>query len=114
MNIARANRNAAYIFARCTRSAQPGFFPFAYELVETYPTDNDVIGALNSALIPTSGWGYEYDWLTKASETVKAELETTGLSPAAQRWLGSLNEIILTRRSQTLRDFGPSEPSFLD
>jgi hypothetical protein len=114
VKIARANRDAAYIFAKCTRSAQPGFFPFAYELVEIYPNDNGVISALNSALIPTSGWGYEYDWLTKASETVQAELKVAGLSPAAQRWLESLREIILVRHSESRRDFGSSEPSFLD
>jgi hypothetical protein len=114
VNIARANRNAAYVFAKATRSAQPGFFPFAYELVEIYPNDNGVIGALNSALIPTSGWGYEYDWLTRASETVQAELKVTALSRGAQRWLESLHEIILMRRSESRRDFGSSEPSFLD
>jgi hypothetical protein len=114
VNIARANRNAGCIFAKCAQSAQPGFFPFAYKLVEICPNDNGVIGALNSALIPTSGWGYEYDWLTKASKTVQAELKVTGLSPAAQGWLESLHEIILMRRSESRRDFGSSEPSFLE
>ncbi len=114
VNIARTNRNAACIFAKCMPSVQPGFFQFAYELIEIYPDDNGVVGALNSALIPTSGWGYEYDWLTKASETVQAELKVTSLSPAARGWLESLQEVILMRRSESRRDFGSSEPSFLD
>jgi hypothetical protein len=114
VDIARANRNAAYIFAKCAQAAQPGFFAFAYELVEIYPSDNGVTGALNSALIPTSEWGYKYDWLTRASETVQTELKVSGASPAARRWLESLHDIILMRRSESRRDFGSSEPSFLD
>ena len=114
VDIARGDRNAACIFAQCVPSAQPGFFPFAYQLVEMYPNDEYVIGALNSALIQTSGFGYEYDWLTKASETLKAELKASGLSDAARRWLESLQEIILTRRSNARRDFSQSEPSFFD
>jgi hypothetical protein len=114
VDIARSDRNAAWIFAQCVPSAQPGFFPFAYQLIEMYPNDERVVGALNFALIQTSGFGYEYDWLTKASETLKAELKLSGLSGAARSWLESLQEIILARRSNARRDFGPSEPSFLD
>jgi hypothetical protein len=114
VNIGRANRNAARIFAGCTQSAQPGFFAFAYELVKIHPNDNGIIGALNCALIPTSGWGFQYDWLTKSGETVQAELKVAGLAPEARRWLESLNELILARRSESRRDFGSFEPSFLD
>jgi hypothetical protein len=114
VDIALSDRNAARIFAQCIPSAQPGFFPFAYQLVEMYPNDEAVIGALNSALIQTSGFGYEYDWLTEASDTLDAQRKMSGLSGAAQRWLESLQEIVLARRSGARRDFGPSEPSFLD
>jgi hypothetical protein len=111
---ARANRNAAYIFATCAHSGQPGFFPFAYGLVEIYANDDGVVEALNSALIQTSGFGYEYDWHTSASQTVQAELDGSELSPAARRWLESLHALLVRRRAESRRNFGPSEPSFLD
>ena len=113
-SIARTNRNAACIFARCVPSAQPGFFQFAYELVKMYPGDEGIIEALNSALIQISGFGYEYDWLSKATENLQVELKSPALSEAARRWLESVQDHILGRRSQCRRHSGPSEPSFLD
>ena len=114
VNIARTNRNAACIFAECVRSAQPGFFQFAYELVEIYPNDKDVIKALTSALISISGFGREYDRLTKECDSVTAELKRSELSSAARQWLESLNETIATWRSESHRHFEPFEPPFLD
>jgi hypothetical protein len=113
-DLARTNRNAARIFASCAHSDQPSFFPFAYDLVEIYPNDDRVVGALNSALIKTSGFGHEYDWHTSAIQTVNAELNESELSPAAHRWLESLHALLLRRRGESRRDFGSSEPSFLD
>jgi hypothetical protein len=114
VGIARADRNAAYVFSQCVQSSQPGFFAFAYELVAAYASDRGVIDGLNSALIPTSGFGYEYDWLTTANDTVTAELKTDGLSHSAKSWLESLQEFILRRQSESRRGFDASEPPFVD
>ena len=84
LELARENRNAACIFARCTQRGQPNFFQFASSLVELYSNDDGVVGALNSALIQTSGFGYEYDWHTSAIQTVQAVLDGPELSSAAR------------------------------
>jgi hypothetical protein len=114
LELARKNQNAACIFARCAHRNQPDFFRFACSLVEIYLDDESVVGALNAALIQTSGFGYEYDWHTSAIQTVQDELGGGELSSAARRWLESLHELLLQRRAASRRDFGSSEPSFLE
>jgi len=114
LELAKANRNAACIFVRCAHRAQPDFFQFAYRLVEFYSNDEGVVSALNSALVQTSGFGYEYDWHTSAIQTVQTELDGPELSPAARSWLERLHAFLLQKRAESRRDFGSSEPSFLE
>jgi hypothetical protein len=112
IGIARTEPNSARVFADSIKVTHPGFFIFAYALIEAYPDDAAVWRALNSGIIEQTGFGTEYDHVSSAGEIVRHQLASEGLSPEACRWLEALSEDIRRRKTESHHYLGSSEPIF--
>jgi hypothetical protein len=102
---------AAQVFADCAMSTQPGFLPFAADLLELYPNNDEILSSLNSAVLEQSGFGSSYNHLGEAEKFVADQLSSDNVSPNLLRWRTSLTRLIQDRRAEE-RSFFRSEPSY--
>jgi hypothetical protein len=104
--------NAARVFADCLVATQPGFFKFAYALIEAFPNDPMLAAGLDAAVLQQTGVGSELNHLSAAVGLVKFEIEWSAPSPTAQRWLDALRILIERKESERQRYFGTHDPPY--
>ena len=85
---------------------QPGFFDFAYALLDIYPSDSEIRMQLNAATVERAPFGSDLDRLNHALKRVNEELDNKGLSECAATWLRELRDYIIEQHQEYRRYFG--------
>jgi hypothetical protein len=91
---------------------QPGFFEFAYELIELYPRDERAILASIPPVLDQPGFASGFEYLDLALDLINSELKRQAAPAAARPWLESLPKALAQRKSEELKHFPSSEPPF--
>jgi len=107
--IAREDRASALVFADALSVKQPGFFDFAYSIIELYPSDPEIGMRLNTATVERAGFGSDLDHLNDALKRVNEQLAVEGLPARAGAWLRGLRNYIAEQQREYGRYFGTHE-----
>ena len=107
--IAAENHAAALVFISAMSVRQSAFFPFAYALLDAYPSDADIRMRLNTATAERAGFGSDLDHLNNALKRVNEQLRSEGLSEPATSWVRELRDYIIEQQREYGRYFGSHE-----
>jgi hypothetical protein len=105
LTIAREDQTSALVFATVVCVSQPGFFEFAYGLLDFYPKDNQIKNALSDAVDERPGFGNYREHGTKAVNRIEEQLRRVDLSTTARDWLNSLKKLLKSRMDEERRYF---------
>jgi len=90
LKIASKNEEDAQQIAASISIKQPGFFPFAFDLLSGRPTDGKVASYLSSTIVERFGFGSPLDKLQTALNDVESELKKLEIPSHGREWLERL------------------------
>jgi hypothetical protein len=94
LDTANGDQVSALLYANLVSGGQPGFFPFAYGLMQAFPNDEQISIRLASAATYGLGFGYgEVDY-SQALDRIETELRSTTTPPQFVVWLQCIKERI--------------------
>ncbi len=109
LKIANENEEDAERIAASISIKQPGFFPFAFDLLSGRPIDGKVASYLSSTIVERFGFGYESDKLQIALNDVESELKKTDVPNHGHAWLERLKQKIQEAIKASPWDRGENE-----
>lgn len=90
LKIAKENEGDAEQIADSVSIKQPGFFPFAFEILLRRPIDGKVASNLSSTIVERFGFGPHLDKLQAALQSIEAQLQNPKLPDHGRAWLERL------------------------
>ncbi len=94
LRIAADSEDAAVFLAGLVSRGQPGFFPFAYGLIDLFPASDSIRARLGFAAQYSNGsvvgFGSEADRLEESLTAIGDELKNPAIPEAGRRWLEGL------------------------
>ncbi|HEY3762710.1 MAG TPA: hypothetical protein VGN23_13270 [Verrucomicrobiae bacterium] len=94
LKIANENEEDAERIAASISIKQPGFFPFAFELLSNRPVDGKVASCLSSTIVERFGFGSGEDKLQTALSDVESEIKKIDVPNHGRAWLEKLKHRI--------------------
>ena len=92
LQISKENDENAQRIAFSVSFKQPGFFQFAFALLEGRSLDGNVASCLGSHVVEQGGWGTPIDKLQSAAKRIESELKTSELPKHGRLWLERLKQ----------------------
>lgn len=105
LRLAKKDPVRVLAIARHVRSAQAGFWPLVYLLLEQHPSNTRVHSALASKFTDDMPWGYlDGDVIDAGIETINRELANTTVPPHGRAFLEQVKAELVKRDSGQLDD----------